>query len=900
MWSRLRAALSRVGGFVHARKLDRDFAEELEAHLAMAEEEKVRQGLPRREARRLARVELGGLTQLREAGRDARGLPAIDTFWLDVKLGLRMLRKSWGLTLVGGLAMTLAIGIGVFVFWFLEMSFFPTLPLPDGDRIVALQTWDDEGHRRRDTPMEDVVRWRDSLRSLEDFGAFQSVRRNLVTEDGWSPVTVAEMTASGFRLTRVPPLLGRPLVPGDEAAGAPPVVVLGHAVWRSRFGADPEVVGSRVHFGETAHTVVGVMPEGFEFPLDHGFWTPLRIEPHGSLRDAGPEGVVFARLAPGVSQQTAEAELIALGLLEPRGPSADERLRPRLVPYAFAFTGDFEPGETPWMVRLVLAAVLLLLVPPCANIAILVYARTIARQQELASRFALGASRCRIVVQLFLEVLVLAAAATGVALALARLAGQGLRDTLTRQGAEGIPFWIDFNLSFKTVLFAAFLALVAAAVAGVVPALQATGRRMQSSFRALGSHGQVRLGRTWNALVVVQVALTLAVLPSAAEMAWGTMREGVLGPGFDAESYLTARLDVDAGRLEGFGSIVDDRSPEARFADLRADLLRLLRAESQVLGVSTASAVPGDEPWAAIEVEGVTLSDGGLLDNRDLVRFNHVDAGFFELFGNGVRIGRGFDGGDLEPARRSLIVDQTFADTLLGGQNPLGRRVRYTKTLEGEPLGPAAVATWYEIVGVVAPLPEHGGHGTIYHPRIPGDGLGATLLMRTAVDPSVVAERLRELTAAVDPALRLDKVLPLGEIYRGQQVGNNMGVLSLTAVTLSVLLLSAAGIYALMSFTVNQRRREIGIRAALGARPRTLLLGILRRALGRVGVGALVGSLLALGVDRVLPIEQAGGWSIPGVVPAAAAFMGLVALAAAAGPALRGLRVDPIEELREG
>ncbi len=295
----------------------------------MAEEDGLRRGLTVEEARRAARVQLGGITQLRESWRAAWGLPWLDGFALDARLGLRMLRRSWGLTLAGGLAMTIVITIAAVVFVFLDEFMGRTAPpLDEGERVVALQSWDVEAHRRRDTSRRDLERWGATLQSVEDLGGFQTIERRLMVESRpaeW--VRVAEITASGFRLARVPPLLGRWIAEADEHVAAAPVVVIGHDVWRSRFASDPAVIGQTVRLGEVFHTVVGVMPEGFAFPVNHRYWIPLRSDPSGWLKHA-PEGVVFARLAAGVSLDGAQAELTAIGLLPPAtGPASGTRQR---------------------------------------------------------------------------------------------------------------------------------------------------------------------------------------------------------------------------------------------------------------------------------------------------------------------------------------------------------------------------------------------------------------------------------------------------------------------------------------------------------------------------------------------------------------------------------------------
>ncbi len=891
MLARLHVLIARIRGFLRPVPLDRELEEELAAHLALAEDEKIRQGMTPAEARRAARIELGGLAQLREAAREARGLPWLDTLWLDAQLGLRMLRKSWGLTLVGGLAMTLAIAIAVVVFTFMDLTFHGTLPLDDGARVVALHTWDTKAHRRAETPLADVERWRTDLRSLVDVGAFRTVERALASGEGTAAPTVrvAEMSASGFTLARVPASLGRTLLAEDEAPGAPPVVVIGHEVWRTRFAGDPAVAGRALRLDGTVHTVVGVMPEGFSFPINHHYWTALRAPRSASLPPP-PEAAVFARLAPRVTLEGAQAEVTSLGLL-PSAALRDEPLDPRVVPYPFAFTGDLEGAEARWLARIALILVTLLLVPPCANIAILVYARIITRQDEFAARHALGASRGRIVAQLVVEMLVLAAASAGLALLLVAAALRWAEARALADLADGPPFWFGFGLPPSAVLFAGFLAVVAALIASLAPALKATGHRMRTGLGALGQRTAVRLGTTWTALVVVQVGLCLAALPLVAELTWGTVRNGVLGPGFPAEEYLTARIAVawDPTHEEG----APGRRP---FSGRLEAVLRELEAEPGIRGVTVAAA-PGTEPWRQIEVEpsGARPTTAA---GRGLVRVNAVDTAFFEVFDVPLLAGRRFVAADFDDAQHVVVVNRTLATQVVGVDSPLGQRLRIVDDAEAHDPDAAPPPTWYEIVGVVADRPDPVDRGTLYLPAAAGSMQPAHLALRAGIEPAALEERLRTVVGRVDPGLRVDEVLPLDAIYRGKQVANNIGAATLVAVTLSVLLLSAAGMYALMSFTVNLRRREIGIRAALGARPWRLLAGIFRRAAGQLGVGAALGVLAALAIDQVLPAERLGGWDIPGVVAAAAAFLVVVGLLAAAGPARRGLQVDPIEELR--
>ncbi len=897
--STLREWTRRVWGALSGRRTDDDLQRELAGHLALAEDELRRKGHAPTEAARRARAAAGGRIQALEALREQRGLPWLDSSWLDVRLGLRLLVRNWGLTLVGGLAMTLAIGIAAIVFAAFDLVLWSPLPLNEGDRVVAIQVWDREAGRRRDTTWQDVERWRASLQSVSEVGAFQAIRRNIIAPDGSVELaTVAEISAAGFRVARVPPLVGRAIADADAAPGAAPVVVIGHDVWQRRFAGAHDVIGRELRLGTDVHTVVGVMPDGFQFPLNFRYWVPLRLAADGMLRNTGPEGVVFGRLAPGATVARAHAEVSALGLLPPalrgaqrEGGSVDARPNPeatgpRVVPYTFAFTGDFERGELGLLWSLSSLLLVLLLLPPCANIAILNYARTVTRQQEFAARHALGGSRARIVWQLFIEALVLTAAAGGVALLILRVVSVVVAGRLQNMPG-GPPFWMTFGVSYRTLLFVAALAFAGAAMSGLVPALQATRRLARLGAGALASRTSVRLGATWTTLVIAQVAFSVAVLPLAAQLAWGTLRTGVVGPGFAAEEFATARVALEGGQSVLLGN-------------RQRELARRLLAEPGILGVAAALQPPGEEPWVFVDIEGrdapTEILNGQL--PGFLVRFNQVDTAFFDFYQVPRLAGRRFNEGDASAQADAVIVNRNFAETIAPGGNALGRRFRYVRAIESEWLHGPAADRWYEVVGVVGNLPVTTDARVAYHAAAPDQIHPAHLQLRLRGGPAGLAERLRDVAASVDPTLHVDEIRTLAEIYREHRFGDNLGAITIGAVTGSLLLLSAAGLYALMSFTVAQRRREIGIRSALGAPPRHLVAAVFRQAFWQVGAGSAAGMLAAYLAGRYVPIEQIGGLPIPGILPGAAAFMLLVGVLASLGPARRGLRIDPTEALR--
>ena len=509
--------------------------------------------------------------------------------WLDIKLGARMLVKYPGLALVGGLGMAVAIAIGTGSFAFFYSHMYPDIPLPDGNRIVALENWDVRANNEQRQALHDYAEWRRDMKTVQPIGAFRTVGRNLITGEG-SPeaVPVAEITASGFRVAQVAPLLGRPLVDEDERQGAPPVVVIAYEVWKTRFEGHPRIIGREVRLGNTVHTIVGVMPEEFAFPVNHRFWVALRADPQDYERGEGPEIHIFGRLAPGVTKAQAQAELATLGRRTAAAfPKTHERLRPQVLPYTYPQMDIQDVALT--QIGLMQLVVSLLLVVVCVNVSILVYARTATRQGEIAVRTALGASRRRIVSQLFAEALVLSAGAAVVGLALAQV---GLRQGNAIMNAEsgGAPFWIDYGLDLATVAYVAGLTLLAAVIVGVLPALQATGPRLQSSLRSLGGGTGMRLGRTWTVLIIAQVAIAVAALPAAVGAGWKQMRHAPTQPRFAAGEFLGAWMGIDTETLPAEDAGAPRQPSAVRFGAAFTELLRRLeplleRGVQRALGV---------------------------------------------------------------------------------------------------------------------------------------------------------------------------------------------------------------------------------------------------------------------------------------------------------------------------
>ncbi|MGE3276045.1 MAG: ABC transporter permease [Vicinamibacterales bacterium] len=858
------------------RGFEADMDEEMRFHVEMEADRLVRlHGLDRGEARRQALVHFGGVEKYKLEGRQARGFYWLDNLSLDARLGLRMLVKHRWLTLVGGLAMAVAIAIGATAYACLDLLIDPALPLPQGDRIVAIdyvsaRTGDTDAH-----VLHVFNAWRHRATSLETVGAFRTVRHNLIEQGAVpEPVEVAEITASGFDLAQTPPLLGRLLVANDERPGAPSVVVIGYEAWRVRFGGDPQIIGRTLRLSGTPYEVVGVMPEGFGFPVDHQFWVPLHLGAFDDQPWRGPELRLFARLAPGATEPQAQAELTTLSAASLEGhPEDPDGIRPVVVAYKYSHM-DLTSPTLVWVLGAARILVGALAFAVAVNLAILLYARTVTRMGEIAVRTALGASRFRLLSQLFIEALALTSLGAGTGLVASTL---GLRQFESIATANGwFPFWMHFELSPASVLYGAGLAVLAALVMGVVPGLKATGPQLAARLQDLHGRTSTRLGAWWTMLVVAQVAVAVAILPAAGYVSWHVARTELRGPAIAVDRIVVADMNLE-------GAAPDREHTRQRLLALMARL----EHEPGVTGVTFSSNVPGFGPDRRIE-----LPDGRTPPGATEVAVTQVDVGLLKTYGARMLAGRDLEAGDARAAH-AVVVNRTFAEQVLGrgAHDALGQSFRYS----GAP-------AWIEVVGVVddfpgfprSPLSER--EPTVYQPVAPGDLHPAVVSLRFAGPiPTNVTERLREAGAQVDPALQLRRVRPLSDFYDELRWAWRMVAWAAVVITTTVLLLSAAGMHALMAFTIAQRTREIGIRSALGASARQLLLGILGRAVRQLSIGVAVGAVLSLGTFSAAGIALERGALL---LLAVSVVIALVAAAAALGPARRSLRLPTVEALR--
>ncbi len=869
---------------------------EIGFHIAMEAEQLVRtKGLSPDEARRQALLAFGGVETHKDALRHGRGLAWLGGMALDVKLGGRMLLKYPGLTFVGGLALAIAIGIGAGWYDLTGKISAPAIPLPEGDRLVVIETQNVQTNAPEPRVLSDFLEWRRELRAIEDLGAYRSATRNLIVgNEAPEAIWMAEITAGAFGAARVPPLLGRALLDSDEMPGAPRVVVLGHDVWQRSLEGRHDVIGLVVNLGDTTATVIGVMPKNFAYPINYAAWTPLSLHPSYGALEGGPIGVI-GRLAPGVTRAQAAAELRVLGERAAAAlPATHQHLEPRVL----------RLGESPDTADLGVAVfairnlpALLVLAIACLSVGTLVYARTAIREGEIVVRSALGASRARILGQIFVETLVLTAPAAA--------AGLLAADRVLRWALEQFtdaPFWMTPGLKPSTMVYAGGLAVVSAAILSLLPALKVTRPRLQPHLASRGA--TLRFGRVWTGAMIVQVALTAMGMPAAMETASEARRTLDMRTAFPNRAHVAA-AQVDLDRPLGEESATAFEEQRARVVTA---LLERLAQEPGVAAVTFADHVPG--VGAGRRFGQVERSPGAGSVYEGDFSLLAVGPGFFDTFERAMVAGRSFHTGDWHPAARTAIVNEAFARAFMheAGSLPIGARLRYrgpyrgTRDVLDAAPGSMAIDTEFEIVGVARDFglnPNDYGDEPpyVFHAASAATVSPLVVSMRVHDDADALAARLPALAASVDQRLLVRQAQSLDAWLRSRENHLAFAAGAWAAVIALILFLSALSLFSLVSVTVSRQTREIGLRAALGAQPRHVLGGVLSRAAMLMGSGIIAGGALLLLIVAIRDSRDVAlyAWFLA----ATAAVMLTACLLACLVPAQRALRINPSDALRE-
>jgi predicted permease len=711
--------------------------------------------------------------------------------------------------------------------------------------------------------------------------------RNLTMGDGIvEPIAVAEVTASMFEMARVAPIRGRTLTDADADPAAPPVIVIGERLWRERFDADPGLLGRTVVVSGVPMAVVGVMPASFRFPSIHEVWQPLRIDESAVEPRAGIGISIWARLAPGVTPAEANAELAVLSSRAASDwPATHAHLRADVQPPAVPEVEDPEERGLLALANLVIALLVLVV---SGNVALLMFARAATRETEILVRSALGASRRRLVAQFLAESSVLCgiAAILGLMLGQRAMAWGVTSFILAANDGEPLPFWITPALPPISIAFGIGLALMATIVTGVLPALKIT-RGLASRLReSTAGGGGLRIGGVWTVLIVAQIAVTVtlpAIAFFASRAAWAVEDQQI---GVPPERYLTARLSRESGMSE------------ARFEMAVSRVREDLAGAPGVGSVGLADRLPFMwNGFNAIEMDDDGQAKGGAESvPQHFISTAAAAPDFFATFEVTSDAGRLLHAGDFAGPPHVAVVNQSFVDKVLGGRSAIGRRFRYLRSSSGGQ--PPPQQQWIEIVGVVRDL----AMDTEPSPRTAGVYLplnlravdSVMLAARVEGDIAAATHALRSIVSKADPTLRVSDARPLSAVTADNLRTITYVVRAIGGVSLAALILALSGLYAVMSFTVSRRTREIGIRVALGSPRPHVLLAILRRPLAQITAGILAGGVMTFAITSL----SEGTLSFPpGWIAYAIVMLGVCLLACVA-PARRALRVDPITALR--
>jgi putative ABC transport system permease protein len=794
----------------------------------------------------------------------------------DLRFGIRMIRKSPGVSFLAVLALGLGIGFTTLTFSIVYGSYMRGLPYDEADRLLNVRLHDPSSEREWLGPrLRDFAAWRAQTQTLEDLAAF-----------AWTLVTLSDaanaperyfgalVTPSTFPLLRVNVMMGRLFTEADAAPNAPRTAILAHSIWQNRFGGDPDIIGKTVRANGTPTTIIGVMPERFEFPEFQKLWLPLAA----GRSDTLGVGVVFGRLRDGVDEAEAEAEFATFArhlLFEYR--EANEGITADVQPLA----RQFAQSEAVLMSSMILGAGLLLLIVACANVANLLFARAWVRTGEIAVRTALGASRSRVVSQMLAETLVLAVGGAGLGVVIAYV---GVQWTTAAGAHEASAFWAEIKLDAVPLLVTVGVTLLAALFAGALPALRAS-RTDVNEFLKDGSLGvsSLRIGRVARSLVVVQVALSCGLLAVSSLMIKGIVQLGNVDLGFESNRFLTAAISLPP---RDYPSVEEQQS-------FWNQLLTRLEAAPGVIAASYTSRLPGNSACCVrVAIEGRDYAS-----ERDWPRASGlvVHPNSFDLFNLNTLQGRLLDDRDGAERPPAVVVNESFVRRFYPEDEVLGRRIK----LESD--GP-----WITIVGVV---PDHHMEGLespyrgfpagLYLPQAQNVSGYSYVVLQTRGEPLSLTHTLRDQIAGLDPDLPLINVQSMEEVVRQETFIYRAFAVFFTVAAAGGLFLATIGLYGVIALAMANRTREVGLRMALGAHPSALLYTLVKQSARELLIGLGLGTVLSLGLAKSMRIlfYEVQPWD-PAVLIGIVVAFALTGLAATIVPARRAMRVQPTVALR--
>ena len=803
----------------------------------------------------------------------------------DIRYGVRGLLKHPGFT--GIVVITLALGIGAStaIFSVVDNVLLRRLPYRNAERIVAIEEFNREGTRGQVTSAN-FLDWRAQNTVFEQLTAIKTTTSNLALSDHAERIDLAQTNANFFDVLGVIPQYGRLFIPQDEQAGHDPVVVVSNTLWQRRFGSDPSLVGKPITLDGRNYTVIGITPPGFEYPKKTELWVPpLRLVPElyanqdvTQTRGMGYLSAI-ALLKPGVSLKQAAAEMETItARLRQQYPNTNNRRFNRVVSLH-----DDLIGDTNKVLWLLLGAVTFVLLIGCANVANLLLASGAARQKEMAIRTALGASRWRVMRQLFTEstILALTGGAVGVLVAFWGLAA------ITRLLPANFPRLNEIHLDLRILGFTFAASILTGILFGLAPALQVSHRDVQESIRETGrgASGSRRQNRFRQALIVGEVALCVVLLAGAGLLFRSFLRLQSVNTGFVAEQVLTARLTPSGTNF----------TQQADFNKFYTQVLEKLSAVPGVTDAGIINNLPLDSgPTTGFRVEGRPITTP---DKWPMVNYRTVSPNYFRAMSIPVVQGRAYTDRDNLSAPLVMIINQQTAREIFPDENPIGKRITFGNTDQNKQ------PVWFEIVGVVADVRSlelrEESQAEIYFSSLQDYWPAMSLVVRATVEPSSLAGSVRQVVNEVDKSVPVSEVKTMEHVVSESITQPRFNLFLLGLFGTVAMLLSAAGIYGVTAYTVTQRTHELGIRLALGAQVGDVLKMILGQGMAVIGVGLVLGLVAAFWLMRLLRSLLFGVGENDLLTFVAITFVLLiVALIACYIPARRATKVDPLEALR--
>ena len=864
------------------RTLERRVDRELQFHLDEQVRTYVAAGMSAEAAHRRARVDFGGVQQIKEQCRDVWILPSIESWWQDLRFGARMLLRNPGFTLIAVLTLGIGIGANAAIFSVVYGVAIRPLPYPAAERLVVLHgTHPEFGRNPYGSSMLDFEDWQEHAASFESMAQLVRWTFNLTGRDVPERLAGGRVTGSFFPLLGVPALLGRTLAPEDDRPGHEFVVVLAHAAWQRVFGGQLDVIGQVVSLNGRPHTIVGVMPATFRFPEeDVLLWAPL-----GEQLGASERGSRFlfaaARLRDDVALGDAQGEMDVIARrLAQDYPDSNTDWGVRLVSAHDTLVGDVRPT-----LLVLLAAVGLVLLIACGNVASLLLARASTRQRESAIRAAIGAGRGRLVRQFLTESLLLGALGGTIGII---LASWSVRILGSQLGLD-IPRMDQVRIDSTVWAFTIVVSMATTVLFGLLPALQGTRVTLNQALvdgtrtQAGGGRGRQRLRA---ALVVSEVAMALVLLIGAGLLARSFTSIMAVDPGFDPRHVL---------HLSAFLGPPTYRTVTAQKAYVGRALDRIERLPG-VIAAASVSQLPIVDGHGSVsfQIEGRPAP----LGDAPAAGYSAVSHRYFEAMAIPIRRGRGVQAGDVEDARLVAVINESMARRYWPAEDPLGQRFRWAR--DGDDQG------WLTVVGIVGDIKSSGLDAddppTVYAPyeqrQFPWLRW-TSVVVRTESDPRGLIAAVRSQLLQIDPNQPVHGIATLADTLDGSVAGRRLNALLVSLFGVVAALLAAIGIYGIVSYHVVQRTHEIGLRRALGAQRRDVLAMVLGQGLGLTTIGLIVGLGGALAVTRYLDSL------LFGVTPTdATTFVGVpvlllvVATVASYVPARRAARVDPLVALR--